>query len=489
MEISTNLEHNIQLVKENFLNCEDVIMREFTLKGHPQRIFMVYIDNIVDGEAVGNFIMTNLMTRRTVERPLLDVIMEEALAIGEVGKVTTIEALSDGVLLGDTLLLMDGQAFALQASTKNYPTRGVGHAETEVVVQGPKDAFVESLATNLVLIRRRIRAKELKVKRKQMGSRSKTDIAMLYLEDLVRPDLLERIERQLSRIKIKGVLDSGYVEQLMERQWLSPFPQLQMTERPDKAAAALLEGRVVLVVDNTPFVVMLPVTLNVFFQAAEDYYDRWEMMSLIRVLRYLAAFVALALPGLYVAFAYYHPQLLPTALAIKIAQTRQTIPFSVVGEVIIMELAFELLREAGIRLPSPVSSTVGIVGGIIIGSAAVEAGLVSPTVVIVSALTGVCSFVIPNVSFVSGVRLCKYLVLLFSAWMGLFGFWLAMLALTTHLSSLTSYGIPYLYPFCSSSVNEDADWEDSLIRMPLQKMKQYSIFTKEQERKKWKGDA
>ena len=283
--------------------------------------------------------------------------------------------------------------------------------------------------------------------------------------------------------------DSGYMEQLLEKRQYSPFPQLQMTERPDKTASALLEGRIALLVDNTPYALLLPSTLNTFFQAAEDYYDRWEIMSFIRLIRYAAALLAVALPGLYIAFSVYHPQLMPTALALKVAATRQAIPFSVVGEVLIMELAFELLREAGIRLPSPVSSTIGIVGGIIIGSAAVEAGLVSPAVVIVSALTGICSFVIPNISIVSGLRISKYLVIFLAAVLGLFGVWAALLLLLAHLASLTSYGIPYLYPFCSSSVNDDTDWEDSILRLPLSKMKRRPIFAKPDGRARKGGGA
>ena len=201
-------------------------------------------------------------------------------------------------------------------------------------------------------------------------------------------------------------------------------------------------------------------------------------MSLIRFLRYVAALAATALPGLYIALTVYHPQLLPTSLALKIAETRQNIPFSVVWEVVLMELAFELLREAGVRLPSAISSTIGIVGGIIIGSAAVEAGLVSPAVVIISALTGICTFVIPNISVVSGLRLSKYIVIALSAALGLFGFWVGMLLLLVHLAGLSSYGIPYLYPFCSASVNQYRDLRDSLLRLPLPWLKGCSIFEK-----------
>ena len=470
MQIKKELQKNKQVMQEAFRDCGDIIMREFRIRGGEGTLFLAYTDNIVDGDAIQNFIMTNVMARCEMQgtEGLLQSLMEEVIAIGELTKITTMEEVFDAVLLGDTVLLMDGDDFALQASTKHFPTRGVNQAETEVVVQGPKDAFTELMSVNVVLTRRRIRDTRLKVKRKKMGRRSKTDVALLYMEDLVRPELLQKIERQVDCLDLDHLPDSGYAEQLLEKRQYSPFPQLQMTERPDKTSSALLEGRVALLPDNTPYAILLPATLNTFFQAAEDYYDRWEIMSFIRLIRFVAAFLTVTLPGLYIAFAVYHPELLPTALALKVAAT---IPLSVIGEVLIMEIAFELLREGGIRLPSPVSSTIGIVGGIIIGSAAVDAGIVSPTVVIVSALTGICSFVIPNVSIVSGLRISKYVVIF-------------LLLLLAHLASLTSYGIPYLYPFCSSSVNDDMDWEDSIFRLPLSEMKRRPIFTRPDVRRR-----
>ncbi len=480
LEIGKNLAANRAAMKELFADCGDIVFRDFAAAEGQGQLFLVYVDNMVNTTAVEDAIMTNIMNRchdTETEERLLG-LMESVIANRDVQQVDTIEKAAAGVLAGDTVIFMEGSSFALQASTRGYPNRGVGHTETEVVVQGPKDAFTELLAFNLVLIRRRIQDTRLKVVRTKAGSRTKTDVALMYFSDLVRPEILRQAKRQLERLRTDSILDCGSLEQLLEKRQFSPFPQLQMTERPDKAAAALLEGRVVLVVDNTPFVILLPVTLNLFFQAAEDYYDRWEIMSLIRFMRYVAAFVAVALPGLYLALTVYHPELLPTSLALKIATTRQSIPFSVAVEVISMELAFELLREAGVRLPSPVSATIGIVGGIIIGSAAVDAGLVSPAVVIISALTGICSFVIPNISVVSGLRLSKYLVIFLSATLGLYGFWAGILLLVVHLAGLSSYGIPYLYPFCSASVNHYRDLEDSLFRLPLPWLKRQSIFMK-----------
>ena len=402
MRLTKHLEQNMAAIHEALRDCGDIVEREFLVGGNG-KLIMLYADNFVDLEALRESILETVMLDYQNDRPkgILEALLEEAIAVSEVKKVTTVAEICDAVFWGDTVLLMDGNDFALQATTKQFPNRGIGKAETEVVVQGPKDAFMEVMAFNIVLTRRRIRDPKLKLKRKKAGNRTRTDIALMYMEDLVRPEILSQVEKQLDDMDVEGLLDSGSVEQLLERRQFSPFPQLQMTERPDKTASALLEGRVVLLADNTPYAILLPATLNTFFQAAEDYYERWEIVSFIRLIRYGAAFLAVTLPGLYIAFAVYHPQLMPTALALKVASTRGAIPFSVIGEVLIMELAFELLREAGIRLPSPVSSTIGIVGGIIIGSAAVEAGIVSPVVVIVAALTGICTFVIPNVSVAS----------------------------------------------------------------------------------------
>ncbi len=489
MQLTKSLEQNMTAIDEALRDCGDIVRREFRVGGGG-RLVMLYADNFVDLEALRESILETVMLDYQNEQPkgILEALLEEAIAISEVKKITTVDEICDAVFWGDTVLLMDGNDFALQATTKQFPNRGISKAETEVVVQGPKDAFMEVMAFNIVLTRRRIRDPKLKLKRKKAGNRTKTDIALMYMEDLVRPEVLAQVEKQLDAMHIAGLLDSGSMEQLLERRKYSPFPQLQMTERPDKTASALLEGRVVLLADNTPYAILLPATLNTFFQAAEDYYERWEIMSFIRLIRYAAAFFAVALPGLYIAFAVYHPQLMPTALALKVASTRGAIPFSVIGEVLIMELAFELLREAGIRLPSPVSSTIGIVGGIIIGSAAVEAGIVSPVVVIVAALTGICTFVIPNVSIVSGLRISKYLVILLASVFGLFGVWAALLLLLGHLAGLTSYGIPYLYPYCSSSINNDRDWEDSIFRLPLSKRSGRPIFARPLKKERREGE-
>lgn len=469
----SNLDKNIAEIKNTFKDAGDIVFREFYAGS--VRLFMVYADNIVQGDSINENILTNLMLRGG-EQPTTLAFQLKSIAVGEVEQITTFQEVYDAVLLGDTVVFSENDNGAVQISTKGWPSRGIPAVESEVTLFGPKDAFTEAASTNIVLIRRRIRDTRLKVKRMKIGVRSKTDIAIMYMQDIVRNEILEETLKRLAEIDTDAILDSGYLQQFIEGSFLSPFPQLQLTERPDKTASAIYEGRIAILVDNSPFVILVPATLNVFFQAADDYYQQWQMMSFLRLLRFIGAVAAVTLPGLYIAMVVFHPNLLPTSLALKIAGGRANVPFPTIVEVLIMELAFELLREAGLRLPSPASSTIGIVGGIVIGQAAVDAGIVGPMVVIIAALTGICSFAIPNVALVNSVRLIKYLIILLSSCFGLLGFWLGILLVLSHLSALSSFGIPYLFPFCSGSVNEYSDIKDSLIRVPLVFMKKRPIF-------------
>ena len=292
----------------------------------------------------------------------------------------------------------------------------------------------------------------------------------------MRPHILETVKDRIADINIDAVLESGYIEQLIEENWSSPFPQAQSTERPDKVAAAILEGRIAIVLDNTPFVLIVPATLDTFFQSPDDYYQRFELASMLRILRFVAGFLALAISGLYIATAVFHPSMIPTSLMLKMASARMNVPFPIVVEILIMEAAFELLKEAGIRLPAPIGSTIGIVGGLIVGQAAVEAGIVSPIAVIVVAFGGICSFVLPSISLVNAFRMLKFLLIFLSAGFGFVGFWIGILLISIHLASLKSFDIPYMFPFVSGEVNNYSDFKDSIFRVPIFKMRKRPIF-------------
>lgn len=482
-----SLKSNIDYIKYIFSDCGDIVYREFFAGCN---MCLVYIDNITNSVAIEESILTNLMNRSDMHgdgNEFIDRSLLEVVSVKDVKKIYTFQEVINAILSGDTVILCDEADSALQASTKGFPTRGVGSVKTEVSVLGPKDAFNESIAVNIVLIRRRIKDTKLKLKRMKIGTGTKTDIAVMYMEGIVNNEILKNVEKSLQSVDIDGVYDSGYIEQLIEKEFTSPFPQIQITERPDKTASSLMEGRIAVVVDNSPYVILLPAPLNEFFQSADDYYERWEIMSFIRFMRYVGAFLAVSLPGLFIALAVYNPSVLPVSLALKIAGSRQNIPFPTAAEMLVMEIAFELLIEAGIRLPSPVSSTIGIAGGIIIGQAAVEAGIVSPMIIIISALTAICTYVIPNTSVTAGIRIFKYIIIFTSSFFGLFGFWIGILLLLIHLSSIKTFGIPYLYPFCSASENGYSDLKDSIFRLPLFMIKKRPVYANKENRKKQGG--
>ncbi len=473
------IDKNIEIVNSAFEDWGDIVKRRLYIGENKDRaVFICYIDDMANRTLIEGSVLKGLMVgiRLTDTSDYsISSLLDGGVTTADIKYSDNIYEAIDEVMAGNSMLLIDGYDKAVVISTKGFPKRGVDKPENEIAVQGPKEAFAESIRINTVLIRRRIRDTNLKCKQMKIGRRSKTDIAVMYLKGTVREDILAEVIKRLENVDIEAVLDSGYIEQYIEDSKTSPFPLVQLTERPDKAAAEILEGRVAVVVDNSPFVMLVPVVLASFYQASEDYYQRWEIMSFVRIIRYLAGFFAFALPGLYIAVTLYQPSMIAGELAFKLAGARATVPIPTIAEVIFMELAFEALREAGIRLPSSVGSTLGIVGGIIIGQAAVEAGLVSPMVVIIVALTGICSFAVPNIALVSAYRLVKYIVIALSSALGLFGWFLGVILVITHLCSLKSFGIPYIYPFAAAKGVKEL--RDSIIRAPLNKMKQ-TIFNK-----------
>ena len=336
-------------------------------------------------------------------------------------------------------------------------------------MRGPRDSFNENFRTSTALIRRRIKDTKLKLEQGTIGVRSGTQYGVMYIEDIACPELVERVKQEVDKYCIDAIFDSGMAEHLMEESWREIFPIYQSTTRPDKAAAALVEGRVVMVFDNSPEVIIAPATLNTLFQTSDDYYNRWPVATFARMIRYLAAFIAVGLPGLYISITCYHREIIPDKLLYAIADARSQLSFPVVVEVLIMELLFELLREAGIRLPSQLGNTIGVVGGLIVGQSAVEAGIVSTIVVIVVALTAIASFAIPNEAFASVFRLLKFVTIFASAIYGILGFLLAMLMLMFHLASLDSFGVPYLSPVVSCGYTE-SEGQDFVLRSPIKKM-------------------
>lgn len=485
MEISANIDSNITYIEHKFRDWSDIVKRKFFIgKNKDKAVYIIYIDDMADRGIIEDCVMQTLMLDIRLAPPsenelkvgFFDALLDGGITTADLKEVNNMDDALLEVMVGNSIMLIDGFEKAISISTKGFPKRGVEKAETEVVVQGPKEAFAESIRINTVLVRRRIRDTHLRCHAMQIGKKSKTDVALMYLDNEVNPKILQECKRRLKNINTDVILDSGYIEQYIEDSAYSPFPQIQLTERPDKCAAEILQGRIAVITDNSPFVLLIPTVLASFYQAAEDYYQRWEIMSFIRIIRYIAGFFAFALPGIYIAVTLYHPSMLPLDLALRLAGARRAVPIPTVLEMIIMELAFEALREAGIRLPAAIGSTLGIVGGIIIGQAAVDAGLVSPMIVIIVALTGICSFAIPNISLVSAYRLIKYFIIALGAFFGLPGVVAGIIIVTMHLGSLKSFGIPYTAPFTATREPVRDRLKDTIFRLPLFMLKKTKVF-------------
>lgn len=485
--IVKNLQQNIETVEALFADCADFIKREYTIGGKNKvDIFFFYMDNMIDKDLVEEDTLKYLLYHMD-ELPAehqFEYILKNGFRTADFAPLEDFTAACNAVLSGDTVLLVDGTAKAIKISIRGMANRGIPKAESEVTVRGSNEAFSEALHLNRVLIRKRLRDTHLKIKQVKIGTRTMTDVAIVYLDGVAKPENIKEIERRLENFKIDGIFDSGMLEQLSEREHYSPFPEFQATERPDKAASALTEGRIVLIVDNSPMVLILPATLNTFFQASDDAYTRWEVATFKRIIRYIAAFIAVALPGLYIAVVNFESELISPSLALSFAAARQAVPFSVLVEVIIMEIAFEMLLEAGIRLPGPMGSTLGIVGGLIIGDAAVNAGLASPMVVIVVALTAIAAFTVPNEAFADAFRLVRYVIIFLSALLGFYGFMLGIILVMTHLCALQSFGTPYLIPYAASGVHGESGYKDSIIKLPTNDLKLRPSFARKDNRRR-----
>lgn len=485
--ISKKIEENESAIKEAFAHCDDLKFRKLTIGENASvRGFVCYIE-VNAGNNLINVLGRMLAYMETLSKEqLIETVKGNAFALSDADPYTYMEDAIRGVLIGDAVLFIDGVDAALKMPDQGYPKMGISKSEAEKVVRGSDESFAESEKANTALIRKRIRNTKLKVKEFQVGVRSFTNVAIVYIEDLAEKALVEEIHRRLTEYDIDGVMDSGVMEQLAEESWISPFPQFQSTRRPDRAAMEVLNGKVVVLVDNSPVALLLPTDVNSFLKTTDDYYNRFYMATFARVIRYVAAFFALTLPGLYLAVTNFHTQILPTPLLLSFSKAREGVPFPAALEVLLMELSFELIREAGVRLPGTMGNTIGIVGGLIIGQAAVEANLVSPIVVIVVAFTALCSFAIPNEEFAFSFRILKFLLIALSAWFGFFGFLIGLFLVLVHLASLKSFDVPYLSPYVGAQLNGYQDEKDSVVRFPLRMLWKRPMYANASERVKLK---
>jgi len=483
--VSKKLDENIAWWKQQFSDCADIKMRPMCLgKEMNIRAFLSYIEVTGGKNVMGDSVLGKMLNQLSSmdAKTVYEALKENGLGISDATPFAQMSEAAGGMLTGDTILFVDGFDRALKIPDKGYPGMSLQETESEKAIRGSNEGFGGSIKQNTALIRKRLRSVDLKVAECKCGTRTNTNVDVMYLDGIVRPEIVTEMQQRLEGFTIDGIGDSGVIEQLTETQWFSPFPQFQTTRRPDRAVMALLEGRAVLLADNSPEALIFPTDYNSFIKTTDDYYTRWEIATFTRALRYVAAFLSMILPGLYLAMTNFHTQLLPTKLLLSFAAARQGVPFPGVVEVLLMELSFELLREAGVRLPGAMGNAIGIVGGLIIGQAAVDANIVSPMVVIVVAFTALCSFAIPNEDFATAFRLLKFAFIGLSAALGFYGFLLGLLILLIHLAQLESFGLPYLMPFVGADLNDYQDERDSLARPPLQALPRRPFYANPKNR-------
>ncbi|MDB4868839.1 MAG: putative spore germination protein [Cohnella sp.] len=461
LPLSRDLEENKRFLTRIFTDCSDIVIRPFTIERDIPAL-VVLVDGLVKTELVENA-LENLMILEGQESDV-ESLMSRSLPVSQVKKADNYAKFLEGVLNGDTGILLDQNSEGLLLGIRGPAGRTVSEPETEGVIRGPREGFTENLRINTSLIRRRIKSPKLKTKPFILGRHSSTAAAVIYIEGMTNPGLIEEVLGRIDKIDVDVILESGFLEEYIQDSALSPFPQMQVTERPDTTAIALMQGRVAIVIDGTPMVLLAPTVFIHLLQSSEDYYERFQMGTLIRWLRYLFLFVSLFMPGLYVAITTYHAELIPTSLLFSIASAREHIPFPAVVEALIMEVIFEALREAGIRLPKAVGSAVGILGAIVVGQAAVQAGIVSAPMVIVVSITGIASFTIPSFNGAIAVRMLRFPFILMGAMFGIYGMLIALMIMVGHLANLRSFGVPYLSPI---GPMKPSSLRDVVIRPPF----------------------
>ncbi|TDF94112.1 spore germination protein [Paenibacillus piri] len=470
--LSASLETNLGYIRTALATPNDLLIRIIALGAEKQACATVCLDGLVNKELINtnvlkplqafNWDTSNYLQQAEQGAGLLNQ-MAEVLPLNGISRSDRMEACLLAVLSGETVLLVDGAAEALIIGSQGWDGRAVEEPQTEALIRGPREGFTENLRTNMSLVRRRMKDPKLRFFDMRIGRRSQTQIVIAYTEGIANPELVREVQRRISTIDVDDVIGSGYIEQWISDSFMSPFPQILATERPDKVAAAVVQGKVAILVDTTPFALILPVTIGAIIQSPEDYYSHWLIATLMRILRLIAAFIATFLPAFYIALVEYHQGMIPSLLAFSIAGSREGVPFPAVIETLLMEGTLEILREAGVRLPKPIGQTIGIVGGLVIGEAAVAAGIVSPIMVIVVAITAISSFTLPSYPFAITLRIIRFAIMIAAALFGLYGIVLSYIIINIHIVNLKSFGIPYSAPFAPFFKK---DWKDLVLRAP-----------------------
>ena len=496
-DLSKNLEYiNI---KFNTLINSDIVVREFNIYARNKQYsaFLFYIDGMSDSELINDFVIKPLMLRNRAntfedikdlfsnktdgssrtptpthnlncikndkfqipakkikcnvhKKPkfdLKDYIFNCLLPQNDVKQTKEFSDLISGVNSGNCALFIDTLDIGFDIDVKGFKQRSISTPTNELVIKGPQEAFVENIRTNTSLLRRTINNENLIIENIDVGNLSKTKCGVCYLKDIANSSLVAEVKYRLNNLEIDSLISSGQLEQLIEKSNSFGIPQILSTERPDKCTKALYDGKVIILINGNPYALILPSTFVDFISSPEDTNLKPQFANLLKFIRLFAMFITLLLPSLWIAITNFHQELIPTELLFSIVASRENVPFPVIFELFLMEFSFELIRESSLRVPSPVGSTIGIVGALVLGDAAVSASIVSPVLIIVIAITGIASFAIPDFSFGFHIRIMRFAFILFAFIAGFLGIGLLIFVYITILCSLKSFGVPYMVPF------------------------------------------
>lgn len=454
-----NINENLEFLKSkyNTLISPDIKIREFNMfaLNKNYKCFIIYIDGLVDSISINEFVLESLMSEKhryskTFGGTLAEYVDSCLLPQNSVKKIQEFKDVLSGINMGDCLLFIDTLDVAFGIDVKKFEQRSISVPENESVIKGPQQGYVENLRTNTSLLRRIINNENLVIENIAVGKISQTRCGVCYMQNIANGDLVSEVKYRLNNLDIDSLISTGELEQLIEDDEGFGIPHVLSTERPDKCAKYLLQGRVVVLVNGNPYAIIMPATIEDFLFSPEDINLRPLFANFLRGIRILAALITLLLPGIYMAITSFHQEILPTELLFSILSARENVPFPIILELLLMEISFELIREASLRVPSLIGSSIGIVGALILGESAVNAGIVSPTLIIIVAITGIASFAIPDFSFGFHVRVFRFWFIALGFTAGFLGIGIGLFIYITMLCSLKSFGVPYTTPIAPS---------------------------------------
>lgn len=461
--IDKSLTRNLEEAVRLFPMAPDFVVFRFFAGSDETASALLYLQGLSDKKMINENILRPLMYGNPENRQSVPV-----PTIGGVNTVSSWTEILNAILIGKCVMLVEGRQTAWVYDTGGWPQRAIDDPQLESSLKGAHQGFLETGTQNLGLLRRYLPNNEFRVAEHTVGERGKSKVWVVYLEDVAHPEVLNELNTRIRNIDVDAIINTGELAELIEDNTYSPFPQYILTERPDSAVSHLLQGRFVVIVDRSPSVIIAPTTFTSFFQSVDDYSLRWMIASFVRLLRFAAFMIALLFPAIYISLISYNFEIIPLQLFVSIAESRERVPFPPLIEALMMEITLEMMREAGIRLPAPLGQTIGIVGGIIVGQAAVQAGIVSNIMVIVVASTAIASFIIPSYDMGTAVRLLRFPMMLMAAMFGIIGLVIGFMTIVAHLVSLESLRTPYgspLAPFRWS------DMKDTFVRFPLRSMR------------------